>query len=386
MKKKDNPGILKTVEQNLEDERRKLLNILDSIQDGVYILSSDRRIEYTNSVIREEFGQVNNRKCYQYFHNRKDVCPWCKFSQVIQEKTVRWEWKSLRTGKIYDVIDAPIKNPDGTISKLKVLRDVTDYKKAEEILKRDKETFGKMVEERTKELLAVQVELERAKRLSAMGILAATVAHELRNPLSVMQVALYNMKRKDKNESLDSHILNIEKKIAESERIIENLLSYSRITPPRYRQTSVWDILTESTTSVQAQFPKRKVSVMKKLDSVKEAVIDADSGQIQEVFTNLLVNAYQAVGEKKGEIKISVDIEKDTWVAVSICDNGCGIPREDIEKIFMPFFTKKEKGTGLGLSICKELVELHHGKIEVHSEENKGTKVTVILPVKQNYD
>ena len=111
--------------------------------------------------------------------------------------------------------------------------DITERKIAEEVLKRDKDTIEKLVVKRTQELLNVQVELERSKRLSDIGTLAATVAHELRNPLGVIRTAVYNIKRKAKNEALESHLSNIQKKVSDSDRIINDLLFYARIRLPQ---------------------------------------------------------------------------------------------------------------------------------------------------------
>jgi signal transduction histidine kinase len=111
-----------------ENERFKLLN---SMPDGVYIVNKDFEIDYVNPVIQQEFGTVNKRKCYEYLHDRKSPCPWCNNEEVFAGKTIRWEWHSNKNNKTYDLLDAPVKNDDGTISKLELFRDITELKEAQ---------------------------------------------------------------------------------------------------------------------------------------------------------------------------------------------------------------------------------------------------------------
>ena len=124
----------KRVEEALLRERDNLTNIFDSIEDGVYIVDKDYNIQYINPALLKEFGAVEGRKCYEYFHDRKEVCPWCKNVDVLAGKSVHWEWKSEKTGKTYDLIDMPVNNPDGTVSKLEIFRDITERKRIEEEL------------------------------------------------------------------------------------------------------------------------------------------------------------------------------------------------------------------------------------------------------------
>jgi len=230
------------------------------------------------------------------------------------------------------------------------------------------------------ELAATQKELEQTRRLSDIGTLSATVAHELRNPLAAIGMAAYNIKRKAKDLTLDVHVNNIEKKVKESDQIISNLLFYSRIKPPHYEKVTIADILDECATVVD-KYPKKQITIVRMLDPVKDTQIEADPLQMKEVFCNVLDNACDAVGDAAGRIEIS-GIEKDGSVVISIKDNGSGIDKSYLERIFDPFFTTKAKGTGLGLSVCQQIVHLHHGSITIESEPQKGTAVTVSLPGK----
>jgi len=267
---------------------------------------------------------------------------------------------------------------------LEIVTDITKLKEAEDVLKRDKEVFERLVNKKTAELLATQEKLANAKRLSDIGALAATVAHELRNPLAVIQAAIYNIKRKRQNPALDKHLANIEKNIFESNQIINNLLFYSRIKTPHYEAVNIFDILNECTISVEERFNKERISIVKKSKSFKTNLIMADPIQIKEMFLNILNNAYDALMEINGTIEIGAEYCSDKFVRVYFKDNGPGISNDNLQRICEPFFSTKSKGTGLGLAVCNQIATLHDGKIEIKSGENKGTTVTVCLPLMEN--
>jgi PAS domain S-box-containing protein len=262
--------------------------------------------------------------------------------------------------------------------------DITERKRAESILIRDKEAFERLVWERTRELAAAQVQLERAKRLSDIGTLAATVAHELRNPLAAISMAVYNVRRKAGTAIIDKHLRNIEKKVRESEVIINNLLFYSRIRPPHLETIDLHDIVGQCVAEA-AKMTKKGIPVELKIKSLKDVPVAADPLQMTEVFTNLLNNARDAISDSRGGIEVTGSEDGES-VTVVVRDSGCGIRNADLERIFDPFFTTKAKGIGLGLSVCHQIINLHDGEISIESEAGKGTTVTLRLPRKKTED
>lgn len=127
--------IRKITEESVKNERNKLIGILEAMDDGVYIVSRDYIIEYMNPSFKKEFRTMKGHKCYEYFHGRKKACPVCKHKEVFAGETVHWEWTSSKKGKSFDIIDTPLKNPDGSMSKLAILRDITERKQMEARIK-----------------------------------------------------------------------------------------------------------------------------------------------------------------------------------------------------------------------------------------------------------
>lgn len=174
-------------------------------------------------------------------------------------------------------------------------------------------------------LIETKIELDRAKRLSDIGKLAATVAHELRNPLAVIEAAVYNIEKKSQNTNIDinTHIENINKKISDAEQIISDLLTYAKIQIPVLKQTNITNLLNESLLNLLNRFPEYKVKIIKNYCD-KNINIMADQMQIKEVFNNILNNAFQSLKNNKGKIKIDMSIEENN-IVIMIEDNGTGI-------------------------------------------------------------
>ena len=232
----------------------------------------------------------------------------------------------------------------------------------------------------TKEIKDAQDRIVRSEKLAAIGQLASSVAHELRNPLGVMKNAIYyfNMLGLGKdNAEVKENLDILSKEIENSDKIISDLLEFARIKKPTLRPEKINLIVKETLDRLRIG-PDIKVATELK-DPLPD--IEVDALQIQQVFYNMTSNAIQAM-DKGGRLKIKTGLKGD-FLETSFSDTGSGISKEKLAKIFDPLFSTKAKGTGLGLSVCASIVEGHQGKIEVESEVGKGTTFTVRLPIKR---
>jgi PAS domain S-box-containing protein len=255
-------------------------------------------------------------------------------------------------------------------------RDITDIKKAEKELLKYSKDLELIVEEKTDELLKAQDRLARQEKLAVMGQLASGVGHELRNPLAVINNAVYMLKlgSDQKSDTSDEYLDIIDQEVASANKIITDLLTFARIKPANLIPTDVRTSLEEI---IKKFVPPENVRVEINL-SKNLPLVNVDDKQIEQVMANLITNAYQAI-PKSGQLTITDKVEKK-MLRLDFTDTGIGIPPENMEKIFEPLFSTKSKGIGLGLTISKMLAEANGGKIKVKSTLDKGSTFSLYLP------
>lgn len=255
---------------------------------------------------------------------------------------------------------------------------VGKMKQVEAALRRHREHLEEMVEKRTRQLRKTQENLLVAERLAVLGQLAGSISHEIRNPLNIISSSAYYLKMKSSKKAKKQieHIERIESEVKNSTIIIDSLLSLSGMKEPRKERLNLLTAINEMI--AVSEIPET-IKVKKKIED-DNIFINADKGQFYIVFSNILKNAVESINDK-GKILIEVSRQNDKCVKISIKDNGMGIARGNIDKMFQLFFTTKPRGIGFGLPISKMIVEKHKGTIDIESELGKGTTVTVILPV-----
>ena len=235
-----------------------------------------------------------------------------------------------------------------------------------------------MVDLRTAQLKDANERLVKSERLAAIGELAGMVGHDLRNPLAGIKNASYFLKKKGVaiSETQFKEMLDtIDKCIEHSNKIISDLLDYSRKMQLELTKYAAHTLVDEATRMIQVPDRIRIVNCVN-----EEAQIWVDADKMMRVFINLIKNAIDAMPDE-GTVEIS-SCETRDHVKISFSDTGVGIPDEILHKLFTPLFTTKAQGMGFGLAICKSIIEAHEGTIKVKTKANKGTTFTITLPTK----
>jgi PAS domain S-box-containing protein len=259
--------------------------------------------------------------------------------------------------------------------------EIVEFKKAQDGLKTYSEKLQEMVEERTHELRQAQEQLVRQERLAVLGQLAGGVGHELRNPLAVMSSAMYFIKliQPEMDERMKKHIGIIENEVKNADKIISDLLDFSRIKSVDREPVAASELVRR----VLERYPVPEHLTVSVEISPDLPPVHVDPRQIVQVLGNLVTNACQAMPEQ-GSLSIKAEgrgDESQPMVSIAVSDTGTGILPENMDKLFVPLFTTKPRGIGLGLAVCRKLMDANGGRIEVRSEPGKGATFTVHLPV-----
>jgi len=238
-----------------------------------------------------------------------------------------------------------------------------------------------IIQKRAMERLRLKERLAHAERLSSLGEMAAGISHEIRNPLGIIRSSAELLKKKiAKIDPQNTFPDIIVEEATRLNRIITDFINYAKPRDPNVALCRVEEILDKNITYLEAQ-NKEQGYVIKKNFQNHLPEIMADSAMLYQSFLNILINAMQSMPDG-GRILVEVS-SNDHWLTVHFDDEGQGIPSDNLDKIWDPFFTTKEQGTGLGLGIVKNIIESHGGSIQIVNRPVCGTRVTIELPVKR---
>jgi signal transduction histidine kinase len=244
-------------------------------------------------------------------------------------------------------------------------------------------TFNEMIVElrRSRDL---EEQLQRAERSAVVGRLASGIAHEIRNPLNFINLSIDYLREKfapqaDNPRAEYTRILTtIKDELARLNRLVSDFLSYGRPAKLKLREVNARTLIEEVRTLVAAQAEQQSVNINIQQNGNGNGILQADAELLKTCFSNLMINAVQAMPEG-GTLNITLS-PNSSLVEVEFADNGPGISPEALEQIFEPYYSTKETGIGLGLPLTKKIIEEHGGQISVKSEPNSGATFTVVLP------
>jgi len=403
---------IQQAEATLRIERDNLKNIFEAMEDGIYTVSSEHDIQYMNPVLINEFGSYEEFKCYKYFNDRDDVCPWCKMSDVFEGKTVHWEWYSIKNRKTYDMIGTPLKNPDGSMSKLEIFRDITERKQVDEELEKHRVHLQDLVTERTTELNGRVVEAEQltkamfnlledlranqqqlentAKQLTyankELEGFSYSVSHDLRAPLRHMCgfTGLLEKRAADSFDDKSKRYLGIIKDSAEKMgQLIDDLLHYSRTGRAEMQKQRVnsAELVHGVINDLKAYNQDRQIDWL--VGQLPPAF--ADHALLQVIWINLLGNAVKFTGNKdKATIEIGSQPGEKDEVVYFVKDNGAGFDIKYKDKLFGVFQRlhrdSEFEGTGIGLATIQRIIHRHGGHIWAEGAVDEGAIFFFALP------
>ncbi len=381
----------------LKVEYDRLETIINSPNLGIVIEDKDCNIRFMNKFLTEAFGNRIGEKCFKMFKGRKDKCPTCPIDEILVKGRKTYTYLDHDAhGHHYELSASLFQDEKGEQCILETMRDITEKKELEiqvQEYTRNLERTNRELQNALKSLKETQVQLIQVEKMAAVGQLAAGVAHELNNPLGGIlgyaQFALEKINQRpfgqfDQQDTVDflQYLGDIEQQTKRCRSIIQNLLKFSRASrKEEFEPTDLNQVMKETLTFTRHQVEKSKVTLVENFDQ-HLPLVRGHASQLQQVFTNLILNAVQAMPQG-GTLTTGTAMNQDEkQIEVSFTDTGVGITGENLDKIFEPFFSTKNvgEGTGLGLSVSYGLIRNHGGEIKVTSEQGRGTTFTVILP------
>jgi PAS domain S-box-containing protein len=403
----------KRMEEEIKNARDFYLTLFEKFPALIWRAGTDKKcnyfndtwLEFTGRTVEQEMGEgwaegVHSddlEHCYATYVESFDKREPFEMEYRLRHRSGEYRW--------IDDFGRSFNNPDGEFAGyIGVCFDITNRKNADGEIKRLNAELEMKVKERTSQLLEAQEELVRKEKLSILGQLSGSVGHELRNPLGVMNNAVYFLKMvlTDADETTREYLDMIKSEIDNSQRIITDLLGFARTKRPQTKMVTARQLLDESLAkcvipgNVELQIMLPDTLPLLKIDPL----------QMVQVFQNLITNAVQAMpdggklriearrvpsplageGQGGGDIPccdyVNIDPAIDS-IEISVSDTGEGIAPENMKKLFQPLFTTKAKGIGLGLVVCRNLTEANGGKIKVESKPGQGATFSIQLPMEK---
>jgi PAS domain S-box-containing protein len=368
-------------EKELAASEKRYRDLVNTLNEGVWEIDANMVTTFINPKMAGIIGlspeEVIGRPVSEFIS--KDQLD--KYEEVIEHrrKGIKEQYEIKLVGKNGEIINAlvgatPLFDEKGNFAgSLSGIQDISDLKRAQEILAKQSRLLEEKVEERTRDLKNAQEQLLKAEKLAVLGELAGSVGHELRNPLAVILNSTYLLKNKSSlaDTQTKEYIEMIEKETYNATHIINDLLDYSRIQPTAKEPVDLTALIAD----LLAELPiPNNINIENRL-SAEPLMVNVNPQQLNQIITNLITNAWEAMPE--GGSLILTAVAKKEKVVVFIKDTGVGIPAKNLKRLFEPLFTTKPRGIGLGLAITSKLAGLNDIKILVKSKVGQGTTFTL---------
>lgn len=370
-----------------------LQSVLDGMPDLINIVDKDFQIIFVNEAAanqaRQPKAQLIGKKCYKELWRRNENCPNCvtekTFETGLRQRSIDWETLSNGDKCCLERSTFPITDGSGEIiCAVEIAKDITERKKLEDEREEQRMELGRRIRELRhayEELESLHSQLLQAEKMSSLGQMASSLAHELDSPLTVISGYCELLSHDFKDVKILSRLNTIAEQVARCQKTIRDMLDFSRKSTGEKKPHSIETLVNQTLSLMQHVMKVRKIKVNQNLDKSVPNIL-ADGNQLQQVFFNLLKNAIDAM-PRGGEIFITNNYHPGSnKVEITFQDTGTGISEENLKKTFKPFFTMKEpnKGTGLGLTICLDIIKNHGGTITAESIVGKGSKFVITLP------
>ena len=355
--------------KGLKIVERQLAGIIQSTMDAIITIDDEQRVVQFNAAAESMFGCSANETMGK---------PIDRFLPERFRANHRQHVKNFGTTQVTDRRMGAL----GAVSGLRVNGEEFPIEASISQFKKGKQRFFTVILRDITERQGLERQLRQTERLAELGTLAAGMAHEIGTPMNVILGRAEYLMRKTSEESTKKELTTIVSQVERITKIMNQLLSFSRQRPIERHPLVLSLVVHEIVDVLQERLEKQRIRLEMDLEPHCPAVA-ADRDQMGQVLLNLIVNAIQAMSGG-GTLSLTLRCRND-HVLLSVSDTGCGIPPDDVPKLFTPFFSTKEvgEGTGLGLTVVHGIIEEHQGSITVDSEPGRGTTFHIHLPVHQ---
>lgn len=379
-------------EEKLQESKERFFDIAMCSADWIWEVDKHGRYTYVSGAVKRILGytekELIGKTPFEFMPKKEAEKIKKKFSEIVKfKKKIKnlENWNISKQGQKVLLVTSGVPIFDKNkklIGYRGVDKDITKIRKGEELLKRTNIDLEKEVKKRTSEIIKIERQLAENEKMAFLGNMSAIVAHELRNHLSIIRLATYNLEKAygNRQDKLFKHLLNINKNIIDLEKIVQEILIFSTQNRINKTKCKIDNLINEVLNDLLNNLITKDIRIHKSFEHNLPA-IKVDYGKIYRALKNILINSIQAMqGINNKEISIKVK-KINGYIEVKIIDTGKGMNKEELKNIGQPFLTTKSKGLGLGTYIITQIIESHHGSLKYKSQPKKGTECVIRLPI-----